>query len=254
MTTGAKDDALLKASLGQGDGSSEEAAGLAEQGGGKEGEATTVTLEQVMTLVNDAVVKAQREGQSYADKAVAASSKALGERFEAIDAQLKAMKDAGIELPPQAREVLRNMALEDHYAGGKEGRGEGSEGDPAGQQGQRQATPEELAARAAAQEAIQRMQKAGVIINPESPAYKVIDHETTDAKQFLASMDKAIVEHKKWLAGGNSSESEEEESASEIPGKGMQGKGEGKQSAGTIKADASPRDKFTKHYEDGKAS
>lgn len=233
-------------------GSPGDSAGLDNQGEPKEGGAQTLTLEQVQTLVDERVQDALRQGQSYADKAVAASNRALGQRFSEIDATLSTLEAAGQEIAPGARDALRAKAMEDFYAGQgadeDEGAGDGSR--PGGNR--QELSPEQQAAQAAAQEGYRRMQAAGVIITQQSPAFKTIDQTTKDTDAFLASVDKAIGEHKAWLADGgrSSGDGEDEEAEGEgdgqgsRPGKGMQLRGEGKRS-GDLPADASPRDKFT---------
>lgn len=248
MTTGEEGNVSPDAG-GQGDGNSDDAAGLAGQGGGKEGGAEAVTLEQVQALID----KSNREGQSYADKAVAAQNKALGKRFQAIDAELKALTDAGVEVPAEARSVLRNKAVEDFYSGEGGGEGDGSGDETPGQgEGQRD-TPEAADARAAIREAQRRMSKAGVIITPESPAFKLIDQETRDTSEFLDSVDKAIEAQLKFLKGESLDDDDEgaegEGEGDETPGKGLQNQGSGKKKgAGSMKADATPREKFEKGF------
>lgn len=241
---------------GKGDGSSDGSAGLEDQGGGKNGGAENLTLDQVTTLVKENVAEAISQGQSYADKAVAASNKALGQRFGAIDNELKALKDAGIEVPPEARQVLRTQAIEEHYEG-EEGGGEESD-DGSGAKGSTKVTPQQQAAQAAAQEAMRRVREAGVQITETSPAFKTIDRTTEDPNLFLASVDKAIAEHKTWLAeGGKGSSSDKSEEGAEgegdeddTPGKGMQGTGAGKgKGSGDVPADATPRRKFEQHFQ-----
>ena len=248
MTDSGANENVSPESPGQGDGNSDLSAGLEGQGGGKEGEAQVLTLDQVQSLIEQRVEKVRNEGRSYADKAVAAANRSLSERFSQIDAQIDRLKDSGMELPANYRDVLRNMAIEEHYAGEPQTPGEGEGEGPAGQQEPTQLTPEQRVARQAANEAMRRMRKAGVIITPDSPAAAKINQTTNDPQEFLASVDEAIGIHKQWLAGTLSEPDQESEpeGKNEGPGAGLQkGKGEGKEGAGGLKADATPREKFS---------
>lgn len=159
----------------------EETSGASEQEQAEEQEVEYISKKAFQETLNEALQQQERKFQGMLDKSASRLDKRIEEANKQVE-QAKAMLElSGMKMTAEQESILREKVIQKAIAS------TGVETSPGELEQKSQAQVHPVVATA-----LEMMRKSGVQIEKDDPEYGVIDHETTDEFDFLASVKKAI--------------------------------------------------------------